>query len=279
MSQTVFTFPGKAGDAIMQFPIAYWWAKENNQKITCWVDEKTCKMVVPLFSAQSFVEKVEFKSGIEHWNCGGQPWHFDMPTSDYADRTVYHLGYRSMPQRQLTLEAIDGAKVPLKATREQIAETPCFETTASDKKRRVVLHGQPVYVHTKSTPGFWRFLASIRGDLEARFDEIVFVGSDRDREVGVRTYPNWKEMDDHGDFQVLANYMAASELVIGCGSSPAALGGALKVPTIRVHDQIGEIPKVVFSNLGQNQVNEVERDALKLWPDFKEKWLKEAVPA
>ena len=84
--------------------------------------------------------------------------------------------------------------------------------------------------------GFWRFLASIRAELETLFDQIVFVGSPDDRAVGVETYPGWDDFDDGGDFLKLARLVHASRLMIGVGSSPIVVAGALKVPAIRVHD-------------------------------------------
>ena len=71
MAETVFTFPGKAGDALHQWPIAYWWARENGKRFTCWMDERNTKIVAPLFAAQPCVEKVEFKPGVENY----QPRH------------------------------------------------------------------------------------------------------------------------------------------------------------------------------------------------------------
>src|SRR3990172_6315695 len=49
MSETVMTFSGKAGDALHQWPVAWWWAKKTGQKFTCWLEEQTCKLVAPLF--------------------------------------------------------------------------------------------------------------------------------------------------------------------------------------------------------------------------------------
>jgi len=71
----------------------------------------------------------------------------------------------------------------------------------------------------------------------------------------------------------LAKFMAGASLVVGCGSSGVALAGALKVPCIRVHDPIGEAPKVIWSNLGENQLNDTEIGLRKSWPEFRDRWL------
>lgn len=277
MTETVYTMPGKCGDAIHQWPVVYHWAKQTGKKAVIWLDENTCKMLKPLMEAQSYVERVEFREGIRSYQCGGQPWHFDLESKDFQDKRIFHLGLRGFPQRQLTLECIEHCKVQLGATREEIASTPCFEVLPQESKNRLVLHGMPVCPHTKTTPQFWKFLAGVRSELESEFDEIVFVGSDRDREVGQRIYPEWLTFDDKGDFNQLANYLAASRAMIGCGSAPVALAGALKIPAIRVHDPIGEHPKVIWSNLGDNQVNATEMDLRTLWPEWRDKWLGVAV--
>lgn len=276
-SETVFTFPGKSGDAIMQWPVAFQWHKDTGKKFSCWMDENTCKIVKPLFEAQPCVDSVELKPGIESWHCGGQPWHFGLDTKDFEGRTIYHLGMRSFPVRQITLQTLEDAKLPVEIDREALSNDPCFDVGPVEKKNRVVLHGQPVCPHNRQTPQFWKFLSTIYPWMLASFDEIVFVGSERDREIGVRTYPSASEYDDGGNALTLARLIAGSRLVIGTGSFVATIGGALKIPTIRVHDPIGNHPKVLWSNLGENQMNEGELELRKMWPDFRDKWLNKTV--
>jgi len=270
MSEIVFTFPGKAGDALHQWPVAYHWAKQAGQKFTCWMDERSCKIVAPLFAAQPCVEKIEFKPGVETYSCGGQPFHFDLDTKEFIGRTVYHLGLRSFPQRQLTLHCLADSGVPVKVEPSVLADEPSLVVNPQEKRNRVILHGQAVCPHTRATPGFWKFLYSIRKDLEERFEEIVFVGSERDREVATRTYPQWQTFDDKGDFSVLADYMAASELVIGVGSSVVVLASLLKVPSIRVHDPISDAPKAIWENLQRVHMNDTENELRKLWPAWRD---------
>jgi hypothetical protein len=273
MSETIFSFAGKLGDAIMQWPVAYHWAKQHGQKFTCWLDEKSCKMVAPLFAAQPCVEKVEFKPGIINYGCGGQPWHFDLDASELAGRNVYHLGFRSFPERQLTLETLARSNVPVEVDVATLANTNPFEVPAAGEKvNRLILHGQGVCPHTRATPNFWKFIAAIRGEL-SMFDEVVFIGSPQDREVGSIAYPGWGAFDDGGDFLKLAEFMLASRAVIGCGSSSVALAGALKVPCIRVHDPIGEFPRRIWDNLGENQLNDTEIGLRSSWPEWRDKWL------
>jgi hypothetical protein len=281
MSETVFTFPGKCGDAIMQFPIAYWWSKQHGGKFTAWLDDGSCRMLVPLFEAQPCVESVKLIKGVKGYQCGGQPFHFDLPTLEYENRNIYHLGMRVFPQRQLTLECLATTKTGIEVPTEDLAETPCFEITEPvPKVNRLVVHGQGVCPHTKTTPGVWKFLASIRDEIPALFDEVVLVGSDRDRQVGKAAYPNWSDYDDGGDFLKLARLIQSSAAVIGCGSSIVALAGALKIPCIRVHDPISitqndpdGAPRRIWDNLGNNQMNETPAGLRIRWPEFRDKWL------
>jgi diadenosine tetraphosphatase ApaH/serine/threonine PP2A family protein phosphatase len=274
MSEVVMTFPGKCGDAIMQWPIAYWWAKQHGEKFTVWLDEKSCKLVAPLFAAQPCVEKVEFKDGIKSYQCGGQPWHFDLPAAEMSGRNIYHLGFRSFPERQLTLETQARCNVPMEVDIATLANTSSFEVPApGEKVNRLVLHGQGVCPHSRTTPGFWKFLASIRKEIAERFDEVVFVGSPADLDVSRIAYPDWALFDDGGDFLKLAELMVNSRAFMGCGSSPAALAGALKVPCVRVHDPIGNAPKRLWDNLGDSQLNDTELGLRASWPEWRDKWL------
>ena len=272
----VFTMPGKLGDALHQWPIAFHYCRVNNVKCTLWLDEKSLNPLVPLFEAQPCVEKVELKSGIENYQCGGQPWHFDFPTSAYEGHTVYHLGYRSFPARQLTLECLEQSKVPLSIDPQELAETCTFETEKRvvSENGCVVLHGQGICPHTRATPQFWKFLATVWDEISEKWNgQLYFAGTSRDREVAESIYarPGTWGIDDGGDFQKLANFVASSNLVIGCGSSIAALAGALKIPCVRVHDPIAEAPKIIWSNLGSNQLNATEIELRTAWPEFRDK--------
>ena len=269
MSNMVFSFPGKAGDALMQWPIAYWWAKEKGEQFICWMDEKSTKLVAPLFAAQPCVKSIEYRPGITHYACGGQPWHFGAAEGEYNGYLVHHLGFRTIPQRQLTLETLNNAQLGLSVTQDTLASIPTLEVEAEVTDQRIcLLHGQPIYGHTRRTPQFWKFLSDHADDLEKRFDRIIFVGDQRDREVGLRTYPTWETFDDHGNFLNLAKLMKASKLVIGVGSSVVSLAGALKVPSVRVHDPIGDLPKVLWSNLQKNHLNLTEIDLRDEWPGW-----------
>jgi hypothetical protein len=266
----VFTMPGKLGDALLQWPVAFHYCRQQESKCTLWLDEKTLKPLVPLFEAQPCVEKVELKSGIENYSMGGQPWNFNMKTEDHLDHEVYHLGFRAFPSRQISLETLNN--VPLHIDSRDVATEDSLQVSPQETHDRVVLHGT-FASHTSGVPGFWRFLYDIKNELP----EMVFVGTKPERARALELYPDAKEFNDEGNFLKLAEFVKGSRMVIGSGSSVCALASVLHVPCVRVHDPIGEAPRVIWSGLGDNQLNESERDLRKLWPEFRDKYL--GVPA
>jgi hypothetical protein len=275
---TVFTFAGKMGDAILQFPVVHHYIDQtHDENVELWMDENTCKPLVPLFEAQPGIKVVKLISGVENWNCGGQPFHMNLKTSEFAGNTIYHLGLRGFPVRQISLQCLNDCKVPISVSPEVFAEMPYLSVDDSSPANRLVIHGKSVYPHNRSTPTMWRFLSSILQDVHELFEEVVFVGSPEDREVGLSSYPNWTAFDDGGDFLKLARLVAGSRCMIGVGSAPITLAGALKVPSVRVHDTIGDgsgSPRVIWDNLGANQLNRTEIELRKDWPIFRDRWLK-----
>jgi hypothetical protein len=276
----VWTAPGKIGDALLQWPIVYHYHKQNGGRATMWLDEKSLKPLVPLFESQPVVEKVELKPGIENYSMGGQPWDFALGTAEHIEHQIFHLGMRSFPQRQITLQTIEW--MPFKLRNIDWTE-PTIQSTLPVHFNRCVLHG--TFQSTAGTPGFWRFLNSIKEELDQEFEQVVFVGTADERERAMELYPYpgcerphvWHQFDDGGDFAALAGFMGSSRLVIGSGSSGVVLGGALKIPTIRVHDPIGDVPKTVWSNLGNNQLNATERELRTAWPKFKTRWIEQRI--
>lgn len=283
MSNAVFTFPGKMGDAILQWPIAFHYGEQVGD-FDVWLDKTTCGPLVSLFGAQPHVGEVRLIEGVEGYQCGGQPFHFNLPTSAFDGRAVYHLGFRGFPARQITLQTLNDASVPIVVDPAKLANTPTLRPWGPEGANaafynRLVIHGGAVYTHNRTTPTLWRFLHSVRAELEARFDQIVFVGTEAEREVGLRTYPDWDAHDDHGDFLDLARFIGQSRCMIGMGSAPITLAGALKVPAIRVHDPIAnDAPRVIWDNLGENQLNDTLIGLRTSWPVFRDRWLNSPAP-
>lgn len=267
----VFTMPGKLGDALLEWPVAHRYCVENDLKCTVWLDEATCKPLVSLFESQPCVEKVELRSGVQNYTMGGQPWDFGLKTQDHLEHDIVHLGLRKFPTRQMTIETADS--VPLRIQdRDAMANEPSIIaplTTWKDYGNRLVLHGTYRHIHGSGVPTFWRFLSDRMEEFEQLFEEIVFIGSDAEVDRAVEVYPKCQGFKDGGDLRETAKLMLNSKLVIGTGSGMVALSGALKVPTIRVHDPIGDHPKIIWSNLGDRQWNLTEPELRKAWPEIR----------
>ena len=95
---SAFYFPGKAGDAILQWPVAYHWAKQNAQKIEVWLDRKSCQCLENLFRAQSIVADVRLFDHTKNYSCGGQPWQGDFTTADHIEHTIIPMGLHAFPK-------------------------------------------------------------------------------------------------------------------------------------------------------------------------------------
>lgn len=266
-----FWFPGRAGDTLLQAPVAAQWLKDHNEQAEMWLDSGSCSKLADLFVAQSWVSKVELKGPSDTYTCGGQPWHGKFTTEEHVAYEIVPMGMRQFPARQITLQtALD---CPLKVETARLATEPAFDVGPVEKANRVVLHGT-FQSHMSGAPRFWRVLRDIRHDLEETFDEVVFCGTPDERGRARELYPGdtcgpscvWADFDDHGSFLELARFFSGSRMVIGAGSSGAALGSVLKVPTLRIHDSIGEVAKSVWSGLGKNQWNETELELRAKWP-------------
>ena len=266
----VFTCPGKLGDACLQLPVARRWCLENETKCAVWADQGTCKSLIPLLESQSWVSATRLLPGIQHYRCGGQPWDFGFQVADHLDNEIVHLGFRSFPQLQITLQTLQD--VPLNIDGSELATQETFEIDGVIESNRLILHGT-FQAPMSGTPGFWRFLGDRRKELEGLFEEIVFVGSPNERKRALEVYPEWTAFDDNGSFLDLARLMKGSRAVIGAGSSNVALASVLHVPCIRVHDDIGGLPWVIWSGLGDNQLNETERDLREAWSAWRDAWI------
>lgn len=264
----IFTFPGKIGDALLQWPVAYQYARQSGKRITVWLDAGTLKPLGRLLATQACVECVEFKPGIQSYNCGGQPWDFGLKTEDFIGHVVHHMGFRRFPERQITLQTLLDSGLQL--DQDKLSSEPSIKVEPLDPapaQPYVVLHGT-FQRHTGGVPRFWYFLDQIEADLIERFTKVYFTGSEEERQRAIELYPQWSTFDDNGDFYELARLMSGAALVVGAGSCGVALAGALKTPSIRVHDPIQEFPKVIWSNLGTKQWNEQEITLRVLWDDI-----------
>lgn len=259
--------PGKAGDACLQWPVADQWLRDHKEQAEVWLDP-TCKVLQNLFLYQPTVSDVKVVAQAKNYSCGGQPWQGEFTTEEHSQYEILSLGFRAMPQRQITLQTAMDA--PLMVETRRLATEPAFVVPEHPKANRVVVHGT-FRSHLTGCPTFWKFFHDVREDLEREFDEIIFTGTHGERSRALDLYPagpdsKYGDFADDGDFLKLAALMGASRLVIGSGSSGCALGAALKVPTFRIHDPINDFSKSIWSGLGERQWNETFIEARKAWP-------------
>ena len=241
----LFTFPGKIGDTLHQWPLVFHWAREQQKKIVVGLEATSLGPLVRLFRNQPCVEDVAMLYGIEHWGVGGQPWDFGFKTADYDKwDAVHHMGFRAMPNKRLTLFQQNVLKVA--ASHSEIAETPSLVPCASEvKKSKCVIHG------TQNSGNLWRLMSECDNLIRRCFEQVVFVGSGVD--LTLLEARGLDRFDDRGDFLSLAEFISDAAMVIGCGSSVVALAGAMKVPSIRVPEL--HIASDIYANLGPGQWN------------------------
>jgi len=245
----LITFPGKIGDAFLQWPVARWFIDNKYPKVDIAVAEQISS-VGPIFERQPGVNSVVYLTGIHSWHLGGQPWDFGMQSVFGKWTVLIHLGFRERPDQPITLHCAKEAganldKAPL--------SDPALILPQDDKRNRLLLHGT-FKDHQGHTPSFWSVIRDNRELLEKAFDEIYFIGASNDLSVLSGLDFPAKPFFDDGDIIKTAEFMANSKLVIGCGSSMVALAGALGIPSLRLHDPTG-LEQPVFSHVGANQVN------------------------
>lgn len=108
---TIFTLPGKLGDNLCKLPIAHQYSLQNNCKVDLCLDNASYKLL-PLLQSQSWVNTAFCIDGITEYFCGGQPYHFNQEqyfTSNWTN--VYHLGYKTFPDNNLTLSSLSDVPI------------------------------------------------------------------------------------------------------------------------------------------------------------------------
>lgn len=246
--------PGKIGDAFHQYPVAYQWHLATGEKLHLGLDQRMLRPLAPLFASQPAVEKVYLLPGIDHYMMGGQPFDFGFPPEAYKywDK-IYHLGFKEPADKPITLYTKSRVDYPINTSK--LRNTRCiFGSRPPSPRNLLVLHGARTD-QWGNLPHFWDALHLTYPELRAEFEEIVFVGTSSNRRVW-RKWEGASEFDDAGDWIKLVDFMQDARLVMGVGSAMIALAGALKVPSIRIHDYIEGFPNhKVFSNLGPHQWN------------------------
>lgn len=251
MSKVVFTFPGKLGDFFHQWPIAYHYGKMFGD-FHVGLDQRLLKPIAGLVARQPHVEHVWLLPGIEHYQIGGQPFDFGMPYQEYKHwDKVYHLGFRDAPEKPITLQCREYVdfKIPTKALKRE-----CTLVGEREPRPRnlLLLHGRRYDMYGEF-PNFWHALWESWDLLKAEFDEIEWIGLPEEKRISDKF--GGTDFDDGGDWVKLVDEMRDARLVMGVGGAMVALAGALKVPSIRIHDPVLGFREEVFANFGERQWN------------------------
>lgn len=260
------TFPGKIGDALMQWPLAYWYWKETGNKFHVIVGQ-TLEPLVPLLETQEPVIDVKVLPRIEHYKQGGQPWDFKLTEDEKKEYDeIHHLGFRTLPDRQLTLYCRTYA--PVKPSDEQLSEPSIF-VGEGNRKSLLIVHGT-AFTHagiregTDLRPRVWDVYGTCEQFFRHMFDRVVFIGNDKDRITFDREGYEGEWFEDGGNFLTLAYFMKDAAFVLGAGSCGVVLAGALGVPSLRVHDLLwGEEDFTFWSNIGKLQANYYPQGAIQ----------------
>lgn len=253
VNQVVATCPGKIGDFFHQWPIAYHWSKKHNRKIHIGVDERMLRPLVPLIKHQPCVEDVWLLPGIEHYQIGGQPFDFGLSYQAYKQwEKIIHLGYREVPEKPLTLAVREwsGVEIPTKALK---SECTLVGTRDPRPRNLLLLHGRRHDMYGEF-PCFWKALWEVVDFLQEEFEEIKWVGTPSETRIAHK-FPFTEVFEDRGDWIKLVDEMKDARMVMGVGGAMVALAGALKTPSIRIHDPVPGFRPEIFANFGERQWN------------------------
>lgn len=100
MSKFAVTMPGKIGDALYSLPSCRYLAEKSGNSVDFYTSSY-CKPMQELMEYQTCIGKfvISEEYVIERYDMGVQPYTVPVPIGEYD--TVYHLGFRSVPNKRL----------------------------------------------------------------------------------------------------------------------------------------------------------------------------------
>ncbi len=102
--------PGKIGDALWTLPTVRFLAKKHGCQVDFYTSE-VCRPLIRLLEYQPYIRRVvippEYR--VKNMSCGVQPWLVPVPPEYNA---IYHLGFRSYPNRFLPRWIAESVGVP-----------------------------------------------------------------------------------------------------------------------------------------------------------------------
>lgn len=100
MTKYAVTHPGKIGDALYTLPTIKYLYELSGNKVDFYTSHY-CRPIKELFEYQSCINKVIISEGyvVERMDMGCQPIYIPTPDGEYD--TVFHLGFRGIPDKRL----------------------------------------------------------------------------------------------------------------------------------------------------------------------------------
>jgi hypothetical protein len=255
---TIWTFPGKIGDCFLQWPVARRWADQNLAQFGVAVSE-ALRPIVPLLECQPGVTGVQVWPGITNFSCGGQPWDFGVRVAEGYGQ-VFHAGFRKMPTYMITQFVRDQLGFTISS-----AELGAQSLFVGERytHRMLVIHGT-LRTHRNDLPRIWPMVRAIEAELHDLFPQGVFVVGTPEELDYSEKWIEGRLFNDQANWLKLAQFLNRASVVIGAGSSVAALAGSLGIPCVRVHDDVNGLPAHVWSHPGPDQLNLTEFKPEKL---------------
>jgi hypothetical protein len=241
-----FTFPGRMGDLLMQWPVAYQWHKKTGEQfrvVTC--EHWNMPRMLPLLETQKCVAEVTVMSGIiNDDSCGGQPWHFNLK----EDPDYFHMGYQDRPNMQLTDFTLKYFPEPL--DRDAVLNEASLDMGERNPQNYCVFFAKP---HQN-----WETALELMQKVTDRFDKVYVIGLPEDLSYICQNVPDtcwqkWHNVDSKTpDLLSDARLIRDARVVITINSLVPTISNVLKVPTVVVHRAQ---PFQTYSNTGPNQFN------------------------
>lgn len=216
MGRIACTHPGKLGDAIYSLPTIKKLCELRNTTADFYTSEY-CRPLKRLFEYQPYIDNVYFPDNykIERMDIGVQPW--DMPVDGSLYDTVFHMGFRSVPDRPLP--DFIAYSIGLGDVDPITFEYPDVET----------LEGPYVVLAPRGQTSFSNLFKEF---IQRCPIPVVTIGGKGDCNCE-------HSVDQTGiDFLETTAWIAKSKGYVGLMSSQLALANGFDIPKVAVHDGI-----------------------------------------
>jgi ADP-heptose:LPS heptosyltransferase len=235
--------PGKIGDTLYALPTIKKLAEMNEEKIDFYTSDY-CKPLKRLFEYQPYIDGfyIPAKYKIKRMDMGVQPWRMPIDLQYY--HKVYHLGFRSVPDRPLH-----------KFIAHQTGLGEIGETWYSYRKFNT--SDKPyVVVAPRGETTFKQLFVDFVNNFHL---DVVIIGGKEDY-IGC----GWNLCGT--DFLETVTWIANSKGFLGLQSSQLALANGFDIPKVAVHDGIHwDMRHVIRSDTNFYPINPTLEEILTLF--------------